>query len=40
MGLGFLPLAESYAALEDWRERVAALPAYARTYPPHWREAG
>jgi glutathione S-transferase len=40
MGLGFLPLAESYAALEDWRERVAALPGYARTYPPHWREAG
>jgi glutathione S-transferase len=40
MGLGFLPLAEGYAALEDWRHRVAALPGYARTYPPHWREAG
>ena len=39
MGLGFLPLAESYPALEGWRQRVAALPGYARTYPPHWREA-
>ena len=38
MGLGFLPLAERYPALEDWRPRVAALPGYARTYPPHWRE--
>lgn len=39
MGLGFLPLAERYPALEDWRQRVTALPGYARTYPPHWREA-
>jgi glutathione S-transferase len=39
MGLGFLPLAQRYPALEDWRQRVAALPGYARTYPPHWREA-
>jgi glutathione S-transferase len=39
LGLGFLPLAESYPALEDWRQRIAALPGYARTYPPHWREA-
>jgi glutathione S-transferase len=39
MGLGFLPLAERYPALEDWRQRIAALPGYARTYPPHWREA-
>jgi glutathione S-transferase len=39
MGLGFLPLAERYPALENWRQRVAALPGYERTYPPHWREA-
>jgi glutathione S-transferase len=39
MGLGFLPLAEHYPALEDWRQRVTALPGYARTYPPHWLEA-
>jgi glutathione S-transferase len=39
MGLGFLPLAERHPALESWRQRVAGLPGYARTYPPHWREA-
>ena len=39
MGLGLLPLAERYPALEGWRQRVTALPGYARTYPPHWREA-
>jgi glutathione S-transferase len=39
MGLGFLPLAERCPALEDWRQRIAALPGYERTYPPHWREA-
>ena len=39
LGLGLLPLAERYPALEDWRERVTVLPGYARTYPPHWREA-
>jgi glutathione S-transferase len=38
MGMGFLPLAEHYPALEDWRQRVTALPGYERTYPPHWRE--
>ena len=38
LGLGILPFAERYPALEDWRLRVAALPGYARTYPPHWRE--
>jgi glutathione S-transferase len=39
LGLGLLPLAERYPALEDWRQRVTGLPGYARTYPPHWREA-
>jgi glutathione S-transferase len=39
IGLGFVPLAQRHPALEDWRQRVTALPGYARTYPPHWREA-
>lgn len=39
MELGFLPLPERYPALEGWRQRVTGLPGYARTYPPHWREA-
>ena len=33
----FLPLATHYPALERWIGRVAALPGYERTYPPHWR---
>jgi glutathione S-transferase len=33
----FLPLAANYPALERWIARVAALPGYERTYPPHWR---
>ncbi|HTY51110.1 MAG TPA: glutathione S-transferase family protein [Steroidobacteraceae bacterium] len=33
----FLPLAVHYPALERWIGRVAALPGYERTYPPHWR---
>ena len=36
--LNLLPLAERYPALDHWRQRIAALPGYARTYPPHWRE--
>jgi glutathione S-transferase len=39
MGLGVLPLAKRYPALEDWRHRITTLPGYARTYPPHWRDA-
>ncbi len=39
LGLAILPFAERYPALEDWRLRIAALPGYARTCPPHWREA-
>jgi glutathione S-transferase len=34
----FLPLATNYPALDRWIARVEALPGYARTYPPHWRE--
>ena len=33
----FLPLAANYPALERWIGRVAALPGYERTFPPHWR---
>ncbi len=33
----FVPLDTNYPALGRWLERVAALPGYERTYPPHWR---
>ena len=35
--LGLLPFAEHYPAIEAWRNRIRALPGYAKTYPPHWR---
>ena len=35
----FLPLEANYPALGRWIARVQALPGYARTYPPHWRDA-
>ncbi len=34
----FLPVEVNYPALGRWLARVAALPGYERTYPPHWRE--
>ena len=34
----FLPVEVNYPALGRWIARVAALPGYERTYPPHWRE--
>lgn len=34
----FLPLEANYPAIGRWLARVEALPGYARTYPPHWRE--
>ena len=37
LDLGLLPFAEHYPALEAWRQRIRALPGYAKTYPPHWR---
>ena len=37
--LGVLPLEKTYPAIAAWRERIAALPGYERTYPPHWRSA-
>ena len=33
----FMPLEVHYPALGRWLARVAALPGYERTYPPHWR---
>ena len=33
----FLPVEVNYPALGRWLARVAALPGYERTYPPHWR---
>jgi glutathione S-transferase len=33
----FMPVEVNYPALGRWLERVAALPGYERTYPPHWR---
>jgi glutathione S-transferase len=34
----FMPIEVNYPALGRWLARVAALPGYQRTYPPHWRE--
>jgi glutathione S-transferase len=34
----FLPLETTYPAIARWIGRVAALPGYERTVPPHWRE--
>jgi glutathione S-transferase len=33
-----LPLDANFPAIAAWIERVAALPGYERTYPPHWRD--
>ena len=33
----FMPVEANYPALGRWLTRVAALPGYERTYPPHWR---
>ena len=33
----FMPVEVNYPALGRWLERVASLPGYQRTYPPHWR---
>jgi glutathione S-transferase len=39
LNLGLLPLERHYPRIADWRGRIAALPGYERTYPPHWRAA-
>jgi len=33
----FMPLEVQYPALGRWLARVAQLPGFERTYPPHWR---
>ena len=33
----FMPVEVHYPALGRWLTRVAALPGYERTYPPHWQ---
>src|SRR5215468_3502608 len=33
----FMPVELHYPALGRWLARLAALPGYERTYPPHWR---
>jgi glutathione S-transferase len=33
----FMPVEVNYPALGRWLERIASLPGYERTYPPHWR---
>jgi glutathione S-transferase len=35
----FMPVEVNYPALGRWLARVATLPGYERTYPPHWRES-
>ena len=35
--LRLLPLAQSFANVAKWVQRIEALPNYQRTYPPHWR---
>jgi glutathione S-transferase len=39
LGARFLPMERNYPALARWIERIEALPGYARTYPPHWRDS-
>jgi glutathione S-transferase len=33
----FMPVEVNYPSLGRWLARVAAMPGYERTYPPHWR---
>ena len=35
--LGLFPFADRLPGLARWVARIEALPAYDRTYPPHWR---
>ena len=35
----FLPVEVHYPCLARWFARIEGLPGYARTYPPHWRQA-
>ena len=33
----FMPVEVNYPALGRWMARMAGLPGYQRTYPPHWK---
>ena len=37
LDLNVLPLEKTYPAVAAWRDCLRALPAYDKTYPPHWR---
>jgi glutathione S-transferase len=38
LGARFLPMERNYPALARWIRGIEALPGYANTYPPHWRD--
>lgn len=35
--IGLHPLGEVFPSVRRWMELIEAIPAYERTYPPHWR---
>ncbi len=37
--VGLFPIGEVCSAIHRWMALVEGLPAYDRTYPPHWRSA-
>lgn len=37
LNLGILPFKENYPNINAWLKRLEALPAYDKSYPPHWR---
>jgi glutathione S-transferase len=36
--LGLLPFSQHYPVITAWMDRIKSLPAFEKTYPPHWRE--
>lgn len=36
---GFEPMAARYPNLASWATQIEALPVYAKTVPPHWRDS-
>ena len=38
LDLRILPLTDRFPRLAAWTGRIASLPGYDRTYPPHWRD--
>ena len=37
LGATLLPLERTFPNLLHWMERIEGLPAFEKTYPPHWR---